>query len=184
MAIRDGKELTAETRIRELVRHSYWVEDINCAKATLRVLAALRGFALQPQVLDAAAGMHGAGLYRAQCGLVEGALMFLGVFLAAEGAPDAEITRACNAYAAAFEAGFGSLRCFDLRPGGFRDDDPPHACEQLSLRTMKFAHEFILERPWALAGKVPAAYEGTGRPQPAESCDYLTDISSGVIKSQ
>jgi len=32
-----------------------------------------------PQLLDAAVGMHGAGKYGAQCGLVEGSLMFIGL---------------------------------------------------------------------------------------------------------
>lgn len=43
--------------------------------------------------MDAALGMHGAGGYRAQCGLVEGALMFIGIWGKMHGKEEAEIVR-------------------------------------------------------------------------------------------
>ncbi len=47
------------------VHEYYWVYDYNCAVASLKVLADLLGLTLQPQMLDAALGMHGAGKFRA-----------------------------------------------------------------------------------------------------------------------
>lgn len=38
---------------------------------------------------------------------------------------------------------FGSLRCCELRPGGFRKDDPPHLCERLTCETIEFAYEYV-----------------------------------------
>jgi hypothetical protein len=46
------------------------------------------GIELNSQIFDAAIGMHGAGGYQAQCGLVEGALLFFGIIARAKGVPD------------------------------------------------------------------------------------------------
>ena len=48
----------------------------------MRILSHLFSFPLEEQTLDAAIGMHGAGGLGAQCGLVEGSLMFIGAYLA------------------------------------------------------------------------------------------------------
>ncbi len=98
---------------------------------------------LSDQVLDAAAGMHGAGGYRAQCGLVEGPLMFLGIVWRQAGIPDKEIEKSCRQFASQFEGRFSSLLCSVLRPGGFNRDDPPHLCEDLTCRTVSFSMEFV-----------------------------------------
>ncbi len=60
---------------------------------------------VEPQLLWSAAGLHGAGGYRAQCGLVEGTLMFIGVYFHVMGKTENEIVSACYDFAAAFEKG-------------------------------------------------------------------------------
>lgn len=45
--------------------------------------------------------------------------------------------------AAAFETHFGSLRCRELRPGGFTPQDPPHLCEKLSCESVEFIWNYI-----------------------------------------
>jgi hypothetical protein len=125
------------------VHDDYWNEDLNCATTTLRILSGRFGTQVHGQVLDAALGMHGAGGYRAQCGLVEGALMFLGLCGRAHGLPDEEVVAACHAYARAFEERFGSLLCRELRPQGFRPDDPPHLCEGLTCQTILFDIAYV-----------------------------------------
>ena len=70
----DEKEI-----IHRRVHDYYWKDDINCAKTTLKILAEIFEVPLKDQVLDSATGLHGAGRYDAQCGLVEGALMFTGI---------------------------------------------------------------------------------------------------------
>ena len=140
----EGPESGALRRINELVRHCYWVEDFNCAQTTLIALSNLLAFPLHSQVHAAAAGMHGAGLYRAQCGLVEGALMFIGAYFTGKGAAASDIALICRTFAAAFEKEFGSLQCSVLRPGGFSPDDAEHMCAPLSLHAIGFSYNFIM----------------------------------------
>lgn len=129
--------------VRTMVHSCYWDHNDNCAKTTLRVLAELSGLTLSPQVLDAAVGMHGAGGYRAQCGLVEGSLMFLGVQGKSRGKSDDDVAAVCRLYAEEFTRNFGSLRCFDLRPGGFSHEDRPHLCESLTVKAICFSWRFF-----------------------------------------
>ncbi len=131
--------------IRGRVRGLYWDEGVNCAGTALACLSELFGVALEPQMRWSAVGMHGAGGYRAQCGLVEGALMFTGIYLHTLGKTDAEIAAACYRFASAFEETFGSLRCLELRPSGFSENDPPHLCEGLTCRAIGFACHYIQE---------------------------------------
>jgi hypothetical protein len=106
---------------------------------TLRILAEVFEVELHRQVLDVAIGMHGAGGYRAQCGLVEGALMFIGLFGKAHARTADEIAQTCYNFAETFEDRFGSLLCRE----GFAPDNPPHLCEDLSRRVILFAIEFL-----------------------------------------
>ena len=132
--------------IRNRVHELYWKDDINCARTTLICLSELFDVSLEAQTIKAAVGLHGAGGYRAQCGLVEGALMFLAVYYDKQGRSEQEIVSACYEYAKCFEEEFGSLRCYDLRPNGFTPNDPPHMCEQLTCKAVAFAYRFIEER--------------------------------------
>jgi hypothetical protein len=129
--------------IKQHVHESYWERDINCASTTLEALSHWFGLPLDEQVFDAAVGMHGAGGYRAQCGLVEGALMFVGLAGRAQGLDDEAIVAACYRFAAQFEARFGSLSCRDLRPQGFAPDNPPHLCEGLTCDAILFDVGFL-----------------------------------------
>jgi hypothetical protein len=88
--------------------------------------------------MDAALGLWGAGGHRAQCGLVEGALMFIGILGRVRGLDRARISGLCKAFAECFEKQFGSLSCRELRPEGFSSDNQPHICEDLSRRAIRF----------------------------------------------
>ncbi|MFQ7552019.1 MAG: C-GCAxxG-C-C family (seleno)protein [Blautia marasmi] len=125
-----------EKRINEIVHKLYWEQDVNCAGTMLRCLGEAFQVKLDRQVLSAAAGMHGAGGYRAQCGLVEGVLLFIGIYCELTGKDSREAAKYCYEYAEAFTDRFGSLRCFDLRPGGFTEQDPPHLCEKLTCEAV------------------------------------------------
>ena len=133
--------------VAERVHRYYWDHDYNCASTTLRILGEWLDFEINEHVLDAAIGMHGAGAFGAQCGLVEGALMFLGLVGAARGVKEQDIIDACYEFARQFEARFGSLLCRELRPQGFCADNPPHLCEPLSceaiLADMAFVEWFL-----------------------------------------
>lgn len=129
--------------VEQRIARYYRVDEINCAVATLKILAERFGLKISEQVLDSAVGMNGAGQYRAQCGLVEGGMMFLGIFGRKRGMSDDDIMELCREYAAAFEKRFGSLSCRVLRPEGFDPDNPPHICEPISVDAVCFDIEFI-----------------------------------------
>ena len=131
--------------IMKRVHELYWNDDINCAGTTIICLSELFETAIEPQTIWSAVGLHGAGGYRAQCGLVEGTLMFIGIYLHVLEKTEDEIISACYNFAAAFDKKFGSLKCFELRPTGFSENDPPHMCENLTCNGIEFAYQYILE---------------------------------------
>lgn len=126
------------------VHELYWKNDINCARTALICLSELFKTVIEPQTLLSAAGLHGAGGYRAQCGLVEGTIMFIGIYLHELGKTEDEIVSACYNFASTFDETFGSLRCLELRPTGFSENDPPHMCENLTCRAIEFSYQYIL----------------------------------------
>ena len=130
----------------QLVHELYWNKDLNCARTMLACLGERFTLAVARQTFQAAIGMHGAGRFRAQCGLVEGTLMFIGILGSEEGLSDKDIENLCRLFAEEFTARFGSLLCRDLRPGGFQPSDPPHACESLTVQAVVFAQEFLQKR--------------------------------------
>ena len=147
--------MTLEGYVAQRVHTLFWDANDNCAVTTLRIGAELFRLPLEPQVLEAALGLWGAGGYRAQCGLVEGGLMLFGLLGSRAGHDRAEIGRFCRSYAEGFDREFGGLSCRELRPEGFRKDDPPHRCEDLARRTVLFTCR-ELARVMNLEPEVPA----------------------------
>lgn len=131
--------------IKKRVHELYWSDDINCARTAIICLSELLETTVEPQTILSAVGLHGAGGYRAQCGLVEGTLMFIAIYFHALGKTEYETVSACYHFASAFERAFGSLSCFRLRPTGFSENDPPHMCENLTCRGIEFAYRYLLE---------------------------------------
>jgi C_GCAxxG_C_C family probable redox protein len=125
------------------VAQYYWEEDLNCATTTLKILSERLNIEVSDQVFSAATGMHGAGEYGAQCGLVEGTLMFLGIFAQHNNYPKDLAVTCCYEFARAFETAFTSLQCNVLRPEGFKENNPSHLCESLTCRAVEFSISFI-----------------------------------------
>ncbi len=119
--------------VKERVHSLYWERDLNCASTTLQVMSEYFDLAIESQVIDSAIGMHGAGGYQAQCGIVEGTLMFIGILGRAKSIPDPEIVSFCKKFAENFENKFTSLGCNILRPDGFKPENPAHLCETLTV---------------------------------------------------
>lgn len=161
-----------EVFVQKRVARYYWQDDINCATTTLAVLSEHFDVPLAKQVTDAAVGMHGAGEYGSQCGLVEGTLMFLGILGRLRAFPDHAIVSACRAYAEAFEKRFESLSCAVLRPAGFSPQNPPHLCEGFTCAGIVFAIKFITD------------FIGAGRPSNGQSADSGNVISNRRPESQ
>ena len=124
----------------------YWDEDVNCATTMLKILSEIYQIQLDNQVINAAIGMHGAGGYGAQCGLVEGSLMFIGILGRTRGVLPGEITGVCYSFAEEFEQEFVSLLCTRLRPQGFNPDNPPHLCEKLTQNAVRFTANYLDEK--------------------------------------
>ena len=135
--------MKTEEFVKTRVSKYYWQDDVNCATTILKILSEVFDVKLNKQVIDAAIGMHGAGKYGAQCGLVEGTLMFLGIFGRENNIPDNIIVDSCREFANQFENKFKSLQCSILRPEGFHPDNPPHLCEPLTCKAVEFSINFI-----------------------------------------
>ena len=71
--------------------------------------------------------------------------MFIGIYLHKLGKTESEIVSACYDFASAFDSTFHSLRCFELRPTGFSESDPPHMCENLTCMGIEFSYQYILK---------------------------------------
>ncbi len=135
--------MTDQNLIKDRVHQYYWDNDLNCATTTIRILAEKFSMRIENQVYDAALGMHGAAYFGAQCGLVEGGLMFIGMYGRLKNVPDNEIEIYCNKFAAGFEERFGSLLCRELRPEGFHPNNPPHLCENLTNLVLQFDIQYL-----------------------------------------
>jgi len=130
-------------KVEDYVNDLYWNHDLNCARTMLVCLSKIFDTPVGTQTMDAAIGLHGAGGFRAQCGLVEGGLMFIGLYFSTRGKSEEAIVSLCYQFAEEFNRKFGSLLCYDLRPDGFQKNDPPHLCENLTASAVGFAQSFI-----------------------------------------
>lgn len=129
--------------IKERVYHYFWDLDIQCGRTSLLCLSELFGVKVEEQTVQAAIPMAGAGCFGAQCGLVEGSLMFIGIFFSQRGRTDEEIYHISFRFANEFTRKFSSLRCMELRPKGFSRTDPPHMCDMFGVEAITFTYEFI-----------------------------------------
>jgi C_GCAxxG_C_C family probable redox protein len=130
-------------KIKNDVHKYYYEQDLNCAGTSLYILCDIFRVSLARQAKDAAVGLHGAGGYRAQCGLIEGPLMFIGIYFSRKNTSKETIAKYCCGFASSFEKKFGSLSCYYLRPQGFNIDDTPHMCEDLTVRAICHSYNFI-----------------------------------------
>jgi len=137
--------MNSDIAIKERVHKYYWEDDINCATTMLKITAEFFNIEISTQLVDAAIGMHGAGKFGAQCGLVEGSIMLIGIKGRADGISDDVIVDNCYKFADEFQKQFGSLNCSVLRPEGFNPENPPHLCEELTVRAVEFTRDFVLK---------------------------------------
>jgi C_GCAxxG_C_C family probable redox protein len=129
--------------IENKVKKYYWEDDINCATTVLKILSEYYDIKLNKQVIDSVIGMHGAGEYGAQCGLVEGTLLFIGLYGKSKNMNEKKIIFYCNQFAKTYEDEFKSLLCSVLRPEGFKKTNPAHLCESLTCKSTQLSIDFI-----------------------------------------
>ncbi len=132
-----------ENYIDKKVHNFYWEDDFNCAITMLKTLAEVFEVEVNSQVIDSASGIPGAGRFGAQCGLVAGSLMFFGILGKKEEKSQEEIRKMCNEFADQFQNEFGSLLCKELRPEGFKPENPPYLCEDLTKEAVKLSVNII-----------------------------------------
>lgn len=131
--------------IDEKIKLYHHEQKNNCAQTTLKILSEIFDIEVSPQVIDSACGLNGGGRYGAQCGLLEGALMFIGIKACKENKDKKYINQKCYGYTSEFEKRFESLLCSDLRLEGFKKGDPPDVCEKLFKKSLISATEYIKE---------------------------------------
>lgn len=134
--------MNIQTTINSRVHEYYWNQNLNCAVTTLKILSENFLLPLHPQVIQGTLGLN-AGRFASQCGLVQGSLLFLGIYGHQHGMQQAEITSLCHNFSSQFRQQFTSLLCNQLRPQGFSPDQPPHLCENLTAFAITFTTEFI-----------------------------------------
>ena len=106
--------MKVEKYINLRVKYYYHIKYISCTQTVLRILSKLFSLKLNKQVF-----------YGAQCGLIEGVLMFIGLLGNSRGYSREDIEAVCFEFAEGFEKKLGSLICRELRPEGFKEDNPP-----------------------------------------------------------
>ena len=126
-------------RVHELYHGRNW----NCAGTMLACLGEAFDTPVSSQPLHTVLRMHGAGGFPGPCGLVEGALIFIGIAGTARGLSDNEVESMSFRFAEAFRTRFGSLLCQELRPGGLSRPGPPHVCESLTVEAVDFTVNFM-----------------------------------------
>ena len=135
-------KILVKVLIAHRVHHYYWQEDLSCAVTTLKILSEIFHTELDHQVMAATYGLN-AGRLGSQCGLVAGALMFIGIYGQQKGLDSQGTTELCHKFSSSFQAEFGSVLCKELRPQGFSPDYPLHLCEQITKQAITFSAEFI-----------------------------------------
>ena len=106
---------TIEKLIEQRIETLFLTGENNCAMAVLRVLSEVFETPIEAQVIDAAQCMPGAGGVKHLCGLVAGALMFVGVWGAQQGLHRRALSPITRGLSEAIQQKFGSLDCRDLR---------------------------------------------------------------------
>lgn len=149
--------MTLEELVAARIETMYHDQSLGCAHATLKILAEALDTELSRQVYDSSVGMlGGGGHYGAQCGLVQGALMFAGVLGARQGLDEETLDKHCFDLLAGAERELGSLVCREIRPEGFAEDNPPNICEPRSVTSIVWVARFFADRfqlPLALPGR-------------------------------
>lgn len=103
--------MTSSAWLRDQVRVYFTSGKYNCAMTVLQVLTEVFDVPLHPQVLDAARMAPGAGGTGGLCGLVTGALMFVGLWGAKYHIPRDRLQPLTRGMVTEIRERFGSVQC-------------------------------------------------------------------------
>ena len=147
--------MTLEELVEARVERMYNDLDYGCAHTTLKTLAEVFDIEVSQQIYDSSSGMlGGGGYYGAQCGLVQGGIMFIGILGARHGFDKETLSQNCFDFSARAEKELGSLLCREIRPEGFADDNPPNLCKSRTVQSIVSTTRFIADR-FGLPLKLP-----------------------------
>jgi len=124
-----------ETLVQQRVATHFVTGENNCAMTVLRVLAEVFETPVAQPVIDAAQCMPGAGGVDHLCGLISGALMFVGVWGGQHGLHRQTLRPLTSSFSQAVQERFGSLMCSDLRPAD--------GCGPLAVAFLTFAIPYL-----------------------------------------
>lgn len=69
--------------------------------------------------------------------------MFFGILGKEEELSQKEIRSVCNEFADQFQNKFCSLLCEELRPEGFKSENPPHLCDDITKKAVSLSVDII-----------------------------------------
>ena len=125
------------------VHENYWERDYNCATNILMLLSEIEGIKLDKQVLYSVSGLHGVDPMIAQCGLLSGGLMFLGIYSCEKNIPNSQLSKYYYDYSKYFQRKFGDTGCQNLNGNSKSLGLKPYACEDLTKDVVEFTINFI-----------------------------------------
>ena len=125
--------MTSSAWLQEQVRLYFTSGKYNCTMTTLKVLTEVFEVPLHPQVLDAARMAPGAGGTGGLCGLVTGALMFVGLWDAQHRIPRDQLWPLTQGMMAEIRERFGSVQCEVLE----------NDCSKLTFEMLSFLIPYL-----------------------------------------
>ena len=132
----DNKNI--ETLVQQRAATYFVTGENNCAMTVLRVLSEVFETPVAQPVIDAAQCMPGVGGIDHLCGLISGALMFVGVWGGQQGLHRQTLRPLTSSFSQAVTERFGSLMCSDLRPAD--------GCGPLAVAFLTFAIPYLGSR--------------------------------------
>jgi len=128
------------------VEQEYHDLDTPCTPTTIKILSEVFKLELPKELVELSFALSGISKHGAQCGLVEGVLVMIGLIGHRQGLDKEVLAEICSDFLKQYDQKHGSLRCKELRLGGFNDDDPPNLCEGLTATSITDAALFLSER--------------------------------------
>jgi len=125
------------------VHENFWEKDLNCSTNILMLLAEIKSIKLDKQVIHSVAGMDGLNPLKVPCGLLSGALMFLGIFGREKNIPNSQLSRHYYEYSKYFQRKFGDTSCKNLNSKKESLGLLPFSCENLTKDVVIFTIDFI-----------------------------------------
>jgi hypothetical protein len=134
---KDGFEISTVVGVKDFISKCF-ADNRSCAQTLLLCLGNLNKTEIGEQLLAACIGLEG---NMSRCGLIDAALLYMGIIFSENGFSQENIKALCNEYIVRFSEQYSSDRCSDIR----RAVNGTHSCESLTVDAALFAYRFINE---------------------------------------